>query len=134
MTTVLFLDDMQTRHDTFFSEAMRSFDGLQIYRAYSAAEAISLLNERNFDQVFLDHDLSEDDIMVAPGASSKVPTGQTVVDHIMTMQDPPRQVFVHSCNGPAAERMALTLREHPVGIKIIVMPFPHLIAGMKAHR
>jgi hypothetical protein len=47
--------------------------------------------------------------MVAVGGPSQVPTGMTVVDHILTMKRPPVAVTVHSYNGPAAAEMCTRL-------------------------
>ena len=122
-TRVLFLDDMEWRHSEFrrLTEGL----GIRIDRAHSADEAITLLSSRHYDQVFLDHDLSEEDVMVAPGSRSHVPTGMDVVDHILSMASPPGEAIVHSCNGPAAEEMRARLER--CGIRSVRrVPFPQL--------
>lgn len=124
--SLLFLDDMAWRHDEF-SRITDHVDGTYVEKAYSAAGAIHLLKTSRFDIVFLDHDLSEDDSMVGVDQESYVPTGMTVVNHIMTMATPPAQVIVHSCNNPAATRMAETLEKHPAGIWVRRVPFPELL-------
>src|SRR5882757_10052199 len=109
MACLLFLDDDQDRHQRFRhrTEALGYGAKYEMIYAHSAAEAIEALqaHEGELIQAFLDHDLSEADIMVAVGAPSKVPTGMTVVDHILTMKRPPAAVTVHSYNQPAAVEM-----------------------------
>jgi hypothetical protein len=128
---VLFLDDMKSRHATF-GRLVDEMSGVCLWRAHTAAEAIQLLmSETRFGQVFLDHDLSEEDIMVRVGERSRVPTGMTVVDHILTMPDPPREVFVHTCNPDAGDEMVRRLQTHPAGIVVHRFPFPMLIQLME---
>jgi hypothetical protein len=113
MACVLFLDDDHERHHQFRTRTHALGYGAryEMIFAHSAAEAIEALqaHEGELIQAFLDHDLSEADIMVEVGAPSKVPTGMTVVDHILTMQKPPVAVTVHSYNQPAAVEMCARL-------------------------
>ena len=131
MASILFLDDMEDRHREF----MRAVRGTHAYahavvRVYTARDAIKALESQRFDQVFLDHDLSLDDIMIKVGADSKVPTGMQVVDHILKMEHPPGHVVVHSCNGPAAREMEDRLRESTVA-KVDRIPFPDLLSRIR---
>ncbi len=126
---VLFLDDMGWRHSEFTRLTDRQ-PNVRVWQAHTAKGAIALLQSEKFDQVFLDHDLSEDDIMCEVGGPSTVPTGMVVVDHIMTMSDPPRDIIVHSCNGPARMAMVVKLESHPVGIRVRGLPFPELLRLM----
>ncbi len=130
MGRILFLDDMEQRHSEFVKATL----GREhvIVQVWSAKEAIQKLEEETFDQVFLDHDLSEDDIMVKVGSPSKVRTGMDVVDHIMKMESPPLDVIVHSCNGPAAWQMAYRLAEHPAKIRVRRLAFPELLRAIYA--
>jgi hypothetical protein len=128
MGRVLFLDDMIDRHREFVKATLGR--GHDIVQAWTAAEAIKKLDSEKFDQVFLDHDLSEDDIMIKVGAKSKVRTGMDVVDHIMKMEVPPPEVIVHSCNGPAALQMAYRLSEHPAKIVVKRLAFPELLRAI----
>ena len=90
---ILFLDDSKDRHDNF----KRRTIGHDVTHVWSAAEAIKELTEHNFAQVFLDHDLSEEDILIMVGEKSKVPTGMDVVNFIMKMDNPPPDIIIHSC-------------------------------------
>ena len=121
MGRILFLDDMDERHREF----KRISIGHQVNHVYDAQRAIELLQTEKYDQVFLDHDLSREDIMIDVGEDGKVPTGMTVVDYILTMAEPPPDVIVHSCNGPAAIEMERRLATLPIKVRRIA--FPHLI-------
>ncbi len=129
MINVLFLDDMEWRHSEF-SKVVDHLPDVFISRVFTAGAAIDLLSSEPFDQVFLDHDLCAQDVMMAPGAPSVVPTGMDVVDAILAMPRPPTQVVVHSCNGPAAARMVERLETHPAGIWVRRIPFPTLLDRM----
>lgn len=118
--TALFLDDSEERHRRFL-EAVG--DRLEVRQARSAAEAVSLLEGWVPDHAFLDHDLSEEDVMAPVGCRSAQPTGMAVVDHILGMERPPPQVTVHSCNAPAAIEMERRLRSHREGIRVSRVPF-----------
>ena len=124
---VVFLDDVWERHKAFNNAAP---DDVRIWHPYTAASAIKMIERVKPYQVFLDHDLSLDDIMCEVGQPTKEPTGMMVVDHILTMEEPPMEVYVHTCNGPAGQEMAKRLRTHPAGITVRVVPFPHLIQLM----
>lgn len=125
MGRILFLDDMEQRHKEFAKYVMGR--GHSLVQVWTAAQAIKELNTSTFDQVFLDHDLSLDDIMVVVGEHSKEPTGMDVVDHIMTMPTPPPDIIIHSCNGPAAMQMLLKLEEHHAKPKVRKIAFPNLL-------
>lgn len=130
-TTVLFLDDMLARHKAFMANTPVDQE-LNVHACFTAADAIrDLQDPSDIDQVFLDHDLSEDDIMSVPGAPTKVATGMAVVDHIMTMATPPREIFVHTCNPAAAVAMVQRLAGHPARPIVRALPFPQLINFMK---
>lgn len=131
MAHVLFLDDMGWRHSEFIRRSDRQPD-VRVWQAHTAAEAITLLKSEVFDQVFLDHDLSEDDVLIKPGERPKVPTGMDVVDFILTMSEPPMDVIVHSCNGPAALEMVLRLESHQAKIRVRRIAFPYLLNAIDA--
>lgn len=122
MGNILFLDDMEERHREFGRISI----GHWVAHVFSAEDAIDILGKVKFDQVFLDHDLSREDIMIKVGEDGKVPTGMTVVDHIITMEDPPPDVIIHSCNGPARTEMHRRLEEK-TQIRVRSIPFPELI-------
>lgn len=127
---VLFLDDMEWRHAEFL-RVLGTREDVEVHRAWTAEQAISLLRERRFDRVFLDHDLSDSDIMCGVGEQTHAPTGMDVVDHILSMEDPPRSAVVHSCNAPAAAVMHVRLEGHPAGIRVTRCPFPFLLQALR---
>jgi len=130
---VLFLDDMEWRHSEF-SRCVDDLPGFRIWRVHTAEAAVELLMSRGFVQVFLDHDLSDDDVMCVPGSATRVPTGMDVVDHILGMEHPPSQVVIHSCNGPAALEMERRLETHSARIAIRRIPFPFLMQSLRSTR
>lgn len=126
---VLFLDDMETRHQTFVRATVHH--EVELVRVYSAEDAIRELSTGEFHQVFLDHDLSIDDILVEVGGATKFPTGMDVVDYICTMTEPPRHIVVHSCNPPAATEMCRRLRSVEGVQTLSQIPFPHLLSDIQ---
>jgi CheY-like chemotaxis protein len=113
MPCVLFLDDDHERHRQFRMRVEQlgyRARYLMLY-VFSAGEAIQALRDHEGEivQAFLDHDLSLDDLCVAVGAPTRVPTGMTVVDHIVTMRAPPGSIVVHSLNHSAAVEMCARL-------------------------
>lgn len=104
---ILFLDDDETRHRQF----KRATLGCLVTQAYSADEAITSLATGTFDAAFLDHDLSVEDVMSAPGAKTLAPTGQVVADYIASLDATrrPGVVLVHSMNPAGSQSMAAAL-------------------------
>lgn len=129
MATVLFMDDMRERHRSFMELVDR--EKATVFPAYTALQAVDLLQNNVFDEVFLDHDLCVEDIMCKVGEQTLEPTGMVVVEHIMEMVCPPPRVIVHTCNTPAAEAMVSRLKEHPAQIEVLQIPFPHLLVLMR---
>jgi hypothetical protein len=130
MNYVLFLDDDRVRHARFRAriEAVGFARRHQLLYAFTAADAIDALraHEGAISTAFLDHDLCEDDHWVRPGAPSKVPTGMAVVDHIVTMRQPPPAITVHSFNHHAAVAMCSRLSAlHGVAVQYV--PFDALL-------
>lgn len=117
ISNVLFLDDMKERHKAFLNRFGMN-DSLRIWQAYSAKQAIHMIDKAvaegwRFTQVFLDHDLSLDDIMCQPGGPSKVPTGMDVVDRLVQLPPEcrPNEAFAHTMNEPAAQVMVHKLSD-----------------------
>lgn len=128
--TVLFLDDSNDRHKTFAD----AVSGTGIVHVHSAKEAIDAIKKNVFDQIFLDHDLSEEDIMSVVGDDTTVPTGMAVVDFLCeTFTDGRKMptVIIHSCNEPAARIMESKLNAIK-NAHIVRVAFPKLIAGILA--
>lgn len=117
---------MEWRHREFVQAAGPLLKGFRLIRVYNARDAIRALDEGGVVQAFLDHDLSEIDVMSVPGAETENPTGMVVVDHIMGMEEPPDEIVVHSCNGPASIEMVVRLESHPKRPKVRRIAFPML--------
>ncbi len=128
LPVVLFLDDMASRHKSFRQATIGKGS---VHHVETAADAIYAISNIVFDQAFLDHDLSEEDVMVQPGQPSKVPTGMAVVDHIVSLPQSqrPRQVIVHSMNTVAAEEMGRRLTY--AGIPVRVINFGELLRSIR---
>jgi hypothetical protein len=133
MDYVLFLDDDRARHAHFRArvEALGYARRHRVIYVFTAADAIDALrtHEGQIHTAFLDHDLCVDDHWVAPGAPSKVPTGMVVVDHIVTMRQPPGAVTVHSFNHHAAVAMCARLAALD-GIAVKYIPFDQLLGQL----
>jgi hypothetical protein len=130
MACVLFLDDDHDRHQRFHAciEARGYLDRFRMIYVFTAADAIQALRDHEGEivQAYLDHDLSEDDLCVALGAPTRVPTGMAVVDHIVTMHKPPSSVVVHSLNHDAALEMCARLAALPE-VDVRRVPFSQLL-------
>src|SRR5262245_50857293 len=133
MDYVLFLDDDHARHAHFRAriEALGHARRHRWLFTFTAAEAIAALraHDGEIEEAYLDHDLCEDDQMVAPGGPSKVPTGMDVVDHIVTMRRPPSRIIVHSFNTPAAMEMCARLSALSA-VAVQHVPFSQLLARL----
>jgi len=133
MPCVLFLDDDHERHHQFRERmtALGCAARYELVYVHTASDAIRALDARAGDiaYAFLDHDLSEADILVEVGAPTQVPTGMAVVEHILTMAQPPRAVVVHKYNFDAAHAMCARLQPH-AAIAVKRIPFAHMITQL----
>jgi CheY-like chemotaxis protein len=113
---ILFLDDMQVRHDA----AARWFEGHELVPVYTAHAAIEALGGPKFDVVFLDHDLAEEHYLTLseglseermPGMKEYAPgTGMDVAVFLTNQKrvdapNLPTLVIVHSWNPHRARQM-----------------------------
>lgn len=99
----LVLDDQQVRHDGFKVMLRNVAD--KVHHAYTAPQAIALLNKHRFERAWLDHDLA--DVGVEHEG-----TGHDVAKHIVSMpaEKRPKSVFIHSWNESGAKNMEAELR------------------------
>jgi CheY-like chemotaxis protein len=120
---VLFLDDMQARHDA----AARWLEGQELVAVITASAAIeALIKGPRFDVVMLDHDLAEEHYLTLsegisesrqPGQEAYTPgTGMDVVDFLVQQKranapNLPNQIIVHSWNPVRAPEMQRRLLE-----------------------
>jgi CheY-like chemotaxis protein len=114
MSTFLFLDDDQNRHDAFRKMVP---NGHQTVYVYTAEDAISELAKEAFDVVFLDHDLGGKTFVPSDGPE---PTGYTVAKWIQDNQDRVKigQIIVHSFNQPGAQNIACAIRATKIPVTL----------------
>lgn len=116
---VLFLDDNKFRHNTVQSELLHD-------AAFTATEAIELMKKKDYDLVFLDHDLG-DEIMVDSFGS--VETGYTVAKWMVENKPKVKLVIVHSMNPAGSDNIANLLKDN--GYYVLQQPFCYLKDNIK---
>jgi CheY-like chemotaxis protein len=107
---ILILDDMKERHEFFIDLLCNQLglDAESIHCAYDYDTAVELIKDKEFDVMFLDHDLGE-----SPGYNERVPDGNDFVNTLTGISKPkPKAIFVHSMNFPGATRMIRTLTQY----------------------
>lgn len=119
MSTILFLDDMPIRHTVFKDLAAR--DGFLVDSAYTAEEAIRLLESHEYVGASLDHDLGEDHYMgpyVSPSMGGTAHSGRAVARWIAE-HGKPFFVMIHSYNPDGAREMFQIVWEsdHPLNVR-----------------
>jgi CheY-like chemotaxis protein len=136
---ILFLDDMETRHDA----AVQWFSnrpGVELVQVRTAPEAIARLSENHFDVVFLDHDLAEEHYLTLSEGLSEdraegeaeymCGTGMDVVDWLVANPIIPgdgvtparhSNIIVHSWNPSRAPEMHYRLKQ--AGYNAYRIPF-----------
>ena len=104
MVTLLFLDDMYERTDQFidwFKASGEEGDRLDVVS--DAQEAIGVLQENGpFDTLFLDHDLGDEHY---EGTTHNEGCGCAVLEAALSLPTLPREIVIHSWNGPAVGKM-----------------------------
>lgn len=104
MKRVLFVDDMEVRHEGF----KKNHAADVAYYAWSVEEAIQLLKEHpGFDVAYLDHDLAGPHYMKRGAKGS----GSEIAEFIATMPEEtrPKKVVLHTWNVSAAAWMETVL-------------------------
>lgn len=122
---ILFLDDNEERHKRFRYNSI----GQDVTHVYSYAEALAALAYNRFDQVFLDHDLSE---MASCGmAPVDEKTGYHVACIVADLPEErlPDLVVIHSFNAAGAKRMRAALQG--VVKHVIERPFSDQLAPFR---
>lgn len=122
---ILFLDDDSSRRDLFYEMAKRRYPEAAIYMVKKAEEAITALQGRTFDHIYLDHDLADFHYMM-PAASIREGTGMDVVRHIVDQHREKgrfgKTLFVvHSWNPDGGRLMHEALQEE--GLKVVRKEF-----------
>jgi len=109
---ILFIDDSPYRHIDF-TKLIPDADMVFNYK-----QAINALCHTMYDIIFLDHDLSEEDIGCLPGVTNKDKTGTDIVNFMVQNNIKPTEaVVIHSFNPIGSDRMERILQD--VGIKVL---------------
>jgi ActR/RegA family two-component response regulator len=115
---IFFLDDDRIRHK-------RAMPFLLHEAAYTAKQAISMLQKKEYDVICLDHDLGGD-VMVN---SDREDCGMEVVRWMVEAKPPAKVVVLHSLNHVAAANMCAKLKQ--AGYFAVIKPFPDFLADME---
>lgn len=103
--------------------------GMVLHITKDVEEAKRWIDERHFDQIFLDHDLSEEHYKVWEQgiADYDATTGYAVANHLAENPDrsPNAQIIVHSLNPTGGRRMADRLKD--TRKNIFHVPFGRLV-------
>lgn len=96
---ILVLDDSLERHKIF----ARNLIGNEIFQAFNYEQAITVLNQQQFDLIFLDHDLSYDQEI---GNAADEKTGADVALYLadLDLEHKP-EIIVHSLNPAGANNI-----------------------------
>ena len=121
---ILFLDDMEARHEAFAEYAREH--GFLVDHAYTAEQAIKMLG-RGFPYVgaCLDHDLADEHYAapyVSPSMGGTAHSGRAVARWIAE-KGRPRHVLVHSFNPDGAQAIVGILTEKPSEVLVMRAPF-----------
>jgi len=94
---ILFLDDMQTRHDSF----SRKYVGHNITFVKTAKDAINILKrDLNWDLICLDHDLGNRIFVNSNDENTGYQVAKYLEDKNLTCK-----IIIHSCNPIGAKNM-----------------------------
>lgn len=125
---ILFLDDMKIRQESFEMQIIVHLDDVHVedWRAWNGEQALKRLEERDYDVMFLDHDLGDDQYSEhrdGVRVVSKALSGTEVAEAIalLPVERLPKLVVIHSWNRYGADRMADIL--HRAGVKVLQIMF-----------
>lgn len=128
MLRALFLDDMESRHDSF---RRTHGDDFNVTYVFTYEEFVEAYLTDDFDVLFLDHDLSEKAILCDPDNIDEM-TGTDVAKWLVSIHDLSKKtlpgIVVHSLNPAGRARMVDILVSG--GIDAVPMPF-HLLSSLK---
>ena len=114
MKFFLFLDDDDIRHAVFAEEFEKYYKQPEDYlvcHAYSLQETIDWLKlDRQWEILFLDHDLGMEDTMCTPGVDNRYATGSDVANYIMDNNVITKAIVLHSYNPAGVRQMTATLQ------------------------
>jgi hypothetical protein len=118
MRNYLFLDDNSARHDQFLDFTYSLFETEEekdycIRHVHSVLGATEVFNEdlnKEWEILFLDHDLGEQDQMCLPGVNNKFPTGTDLAGFILENNIKSRLILLHSFNPVGRNTMSKILQ------------------------
>jgi len=116
---ILFLDDDHHRIKQFRSKVPF------VTITETSQDCIEQLNARDWDMVFLDHDLGGE----VYADSQRTDTGMEVVRHIVKHAPRIGELYIHSGNEPARKEMTAKLVD--AGYTATPMPFWQLIVSIE---
>jgi len=122
---ILFLDDDEIRHEMFEKWVIK---GIQATTTKSYKEFIAVAPLKNWDIIFLDHDLGVEDQMCIPHVTNRFPTGSDVARYMIENDIKAKKIIIHSYNSVGAANMINIFKE--VGVTAIYHPFD---AGLKEY-
>ena len=116
---VFVLDDDKRRHRWF----KKRFDGDEIFLAETVEEAKGLLQENNYDAIFLDHDLLPEHYE-SNNHSDFARTGYAIAEFLTENKNLQRAstIVVHTRNADAAIKMVEKLRESGRNVEYCAFP------------
>lgn len=116
---VFVLDDDKRRHRWF----KKRFDGDEIFLAETVEEAKGLLQENNYDAIFLDHDLLPEHYE-SNDHSDFARTGYAIAEFLTENKNLQRAstIVVHTRNADAAIKMVEKLRESGRNVEYCAFP------------
>lgn len=119
---VLFLDDMEARHSLFRDIAANH--NISVDHAYTAEQAISMLEKGDYDGASLDHDLADEHYSApyaSPSMGGTAHSGRAVARWIAE-HGKPHNVAIHSFNPDGSLSMRDTLVANPA-LTVFRAPF-----------
>lgn len=131
---ILFVDDMDSRHESFNYQLDHYEDKLgavhDVVCVYSGDEALKIIAAENFDVMFLDHDLADvhyaehllDDphVLESPEISG---TDLAIAVALLPLNRQPSNVVIHSWNRHGAKRMRGIISTAPGKMRAIECKF-----------
>lgn len=101
---ILVLEDMSARIE-YFKDRLKGHDVYYFDTAEDAIQALSLIKDKPWDMIFLDHDLGGRVFV----SSSDPNTGYAVAEYISNNDIDAKQIIIHSLNPAGAQRMKAVL-------------------------
>lgn len=128
---VLFLDDMEERHQKF-QEAAKSKGWTANHCVSYDTFVTAMIQHWDHDVLFLDYDLSVEDIMCDPDGVTETKTGTDVAKWLVkNCKGQKMEIVLHSLNPGGVTRMKDILTD--AGFTVHAIPFIHLPQVLNCH-